>query len=107
MEHAQTNLCGQTPHSQICKSLINSNVLPSSYGTDTLEVCDMALSLRITFDHVLYVHGLISSMDLSSFEELARVAWADYDIQTHLGAVSTNHETCKNGFADFNMSIIY
>ncbi|XP_021722377.1 pectinesterase-like [Chenopodium quinoa] len=127
--HAHINLCNKTPYPQICNSLIISNVPPSLQESTLLAIRDS--SLKITLDHALMVHGLVSSMDFSSFDKLAKVAWEDClelyedtihemnhtilvsrshdhsitkdDIQTSLSAASTNLETCKDGFSDLNV----
>lgn len=123
---AQLNLCNQTPYPQLCNSLITSKVLVSS-PQSSLEVRN--IFLNITLDHAQKVHTLISSMDISSFQDLAKFAWEDclelyedtiyqlnqtillskdfttiQDIQTYLSAATTNYETCKNGFVDLNIS---
>lgn len=123
---AQISSCDQTPYPEICNSLIKLDFLPSSQDKN-LALRDTAL--KITLDHAQKVHRSISSMDHSSFEERAKVAWEDClelyedtihqlnhtilsssdssitidDIQTYLSSATTNHETCKNGFTDLNV----
>ncbi|KAL4574373.1 hypothetical protein LXL04_021202 [Taraxacum kok-saghyz] len=112
------SVCSQTPHPEICISLMGktNKVTP-------LEVRET--TLMTTLSQAEHAHKLVLAMDLSSFEPKARSAWADClelyedsvyqlnrslgstnsrDIQTWLSSVSTNHETCQNGFLDFNLS---
>ncbi|KAK9726468.1 hypothetical protein RND81_05G217500 [Saponaria officinalis] len=103
----------------------SNNVLDTSQNT-TFSMRDY--SLKIALDHAQQVHRMISSMDFNSVnDDRARMAWKDCldlyedtvlqlnqtlvsstvnsdDIQTYLSAATTNHETCKNGFHDFNLS---
>ncbi|KAK1390080.1 Pectinesterase [Heracleum sosnowskyi] len=84
-------------------------------------------ALSVTLDRAKQTYHAISAMDVSSFEERAKSAWADClelyedsvnqinrsinsntpktenDIQTWLSAALTDHQTCKNGFLDFNL----
>ncbi|KAK3027676.1 hypothetical protein RJ639_041913 [Escallonia herrerae] len=70
--------------------------------------------------------ALVSAMDISSFDKRAKSAWDvclelyedtvdkisrtletssnHADVQTWLSAASTNHQTCQNGFIDFDLS---
>ncbi|XP_074326784.1 pectinesterase-like [Apium graveolens] len=90
-------------------------------------------ALSDTMNEAVQVHHLISAMNTTSFEDRANSAWADClelyedsihylnhsmslsktkkdytnDVHTWLSSSLTNHETCHNGFADFNLSNIY
>ncbi|XP_074274596.1 pectinesterase-like [Silene latifolia] len=118
--------CDQTHSPQDCHSFIGkSNMLKTSQET-TFLIRDYAF--KITLDHARQVHQYISSMDFGSVNDRTRMAWNDClelyddtiqqltqtrlssnipahldDIQTYLSAATTNYETCKNGFLDFNL----
>ncbi|XP_023738716.1 pectinesterase [Lactuca sativa] len=113
------SLCSQTPHPEICTSLIGK-----SSSKETPLVVREA-TLMSTLAQAEHAHKLVLAMDLSSFEPRAKSAWADclelyedsvyqlnrslgstnsHDILTWLSSASTNHETCQNGFLDFNLS---
>lgn len=121
---AATSLCNQTPYPELCNSFMVSTT--TSINENQLTVLrDSALS--VTLDRAKQTYHAISAMDVSSFEERAKSAWADClelyedsvnqinrslnsnipktenDIQTWLSAALTNHQTCKNGFLDFNL----
>ncbi|KAL9228283.1 hypothetical protein vseg_003878 [Gypsophila vaccaria] len=126
--HGNLNFsCNQTPYPQLCNSYTkSSNVLDTSSQDTTFSIRDFAF--KITLDHAQQVHRLISSMDFDSINvDRAKLAWNDClelyedtvqqlnqtlfssntnsnDIQTYLSAAITNHETCKIGFHDFNLS---
>ncbi|XP_042499437.1 pectinesterase-like [Macadamia integrifolia] len=108
--------CTQTPYPRVCNSFISSNPLVASKGF-------LNVSLTVTLNQAQLAHSLISAMDLSSFDELAKVAWTDClelyddtvnqlnrvllsnsweDTQTWLSAAVANEETCKNGFMELN-----
>ncbi|XP_043699313.1 pectinesterase-like [Telopea speciosissima] len=108
--------CTQTPYPQICNSFITSNPLATSKGFR-----DVALT--VTMNQAQLAHNHISSIDLSSFDQLAKAAWADClelsndtvsklnrvllsnsweDTQTWLSAAVANHQTCQNGFMELN-----
>ncbi|KAM7484677.1 hypothetical protein LguiA_000686 [Lonicera macranthoides] len=85
-------------------------------------------SVKVAMAQAKRVHGSILNMDLSSFEQRAKLAWADClelfddtltqinrsigsshpnrvnDVQTWLSAATTNQHTCQNGFIDFNLA---
>ncbi|XAR72213.1 Pectinesterase [Bertholletia excelsa] len=118
-------LCSQTPYPYLCSSLVETEPL----GTvDENHFTIRDLSLRVTLDQVQQAREVVMGMDLSSFNQRARLAWADclelhedtvrllnrsigstnlVDTQTWLSAAVTNHETCRTGFDDFNMSSYY
>ncbi|KVI05430.1 pectinesterase [Cynara cardunculus var. scolymus] len=112
------SVCSQTPHPEICTSLIGKTSKQTWF-----EV--RQTTLVSTLAQAQHAHELVSAMDLSSFEPRAKSAWVDCmelyedsvyqlnrslgsansnDIQTWLSSASTNHETCQNGFLDFNLS---
>ncbi|KAF2308386.1 hypothetical protein GH714_006645 [Hevea brasiliensis] len=82
-------------------------------------------SLLVTMNQAIEAHQMISNMDLSSFDNKAKLAWTDclelyedtvdhlnrslssrnpIDSQTWLSAAIANQQTCKNGFIDFNLA---
>ncbi|KAJ4960521.1 hypothetical protein NE237_020431 [Protea cynaroides] len=108
--------CNQTPHPQICNSFIGSNPRITSKGFPYV-------ALTVTMNQAQLAHNLISAMDLSSFNEPAKAAWADClelfndtisklnrvllsnsweDTQTWLSAAVANQQTCQNGFMELN-----
>ncbi|XP_042499333.1 pectinesterase-like [Macadamia integrifolia] len=108
--------CTQTPYPQVCDSFISSNPLAASKGF-------LDVALTVTLNQAQLAHSLISAIDLSSFDEPAKAAWADCvelhddtinqlnrvllsnsweDTQTWLSAAVANEETCKNGFMELN-----
>nr|DAD32148.1 TPA_asm: hypothetical protein HUJ06_010999 [Nelumbo nucifera] len=123
--------CSQTPYPEICESYFMSY---SNKPLATLDDHETQFSFReaalsFTMDQALRAHGLISAMDLSSFDDKAKVAWADCvelyadtitqlnrtmgsnknplrwsDAQTWLSAAITNQQTCQNGFTELNLS---
>ncbi|KAF9607245.1 hypothetical protein IFM89_033452 [Coptis chinensis] len=120
--------CSQTPYPEICSYFINTNV---DNVVSTLEGNQMAfrnVALQVTMNQAEQAHQLMSAMDSSSFDERAKVAWADClelfedtiiqlnrsmsysgamsieDAQTWLSAAIYNQETCHNGFIELNSS---
>ncbi|XP_010271268.1 PREDICTED: pectinesterase-like [Nelumbo nucifera] len=117
--------CSQTPYPEICESFISSNKPLATLEETQFSFRESALSF--TMDQALRAHGLISAMDLSSFDDKAKVAWADCvelyadtvtqlnrtmgsknplswsDAQTWLSAAITNEQTCQNGFTELNL----
>ncbi|KAK6122400.1 hypothetical protein DH2020_043842 [Rehmannia glutinosa] len=93
----------------------------STLDENTFHLRDV--SLRATLAQAENAHNLISQMDLSLLDELAKSAWTDcldlykdtiYQLnrsigsqihaQTWLSAAIANEQTCQNGFLDFNLS---
>ncbi|KAL8120720.1 pectinesterase-like [Apium graveolens] len=120
---ATTSICNQTPYPELCNSFMVSTT--TSNENQFIGLRDSAIS--VTLDRAEQTYHAISAMDVSSFEERAKSAWADClelyedsvdkinrsinpniqknenDIQTWLSAALTDHQTCKNGFLDFNL----
>lgn len=111
------SVCSRTPNPEICTYLIGKTNIETP-----LDI--RQTTLVSTLAQAEHAHKLVSAMDLSSFEPKAKLAWADclelyedsvyqlnrslgstnsHDIQTWLSSASTNHETCQNGFHDFNL----
>lgn len=119
------SICNQTPYPDVCQSLITTQ---PQYNLNLVQenVFDFRdRALRTTLAHAKNAHTMMSSMTTQSFGKLAKLAWADClelyedtlyrlntsisttntnDAQTWLSAAIANHETCKNGFADFQLS---
>ncbi|KAL8157594.1 pectinesterase-like [Apium graveolens] len=126
---ATGSLCSHTPYPELCtSSMISSKLVEET--TSFLVHRDSALSA--TMAQAVQAHRLISDLDTSSYEERAKSAWADClehyedsinqlnrsmsitnpnkdnnDVQTWLSSALTNHQTCQDGFADFNLSNTY
>lgn len=118
-----SSICTQTPYPNLCNSLITATP-QKTLDENFLDFHD--ISLRTTLAQALNAHKLISDMDVSSFDELGKSAWADcltlyedtiyqlnrsidsktnaIDAQTWLSAAIANEQTCQNGFLDFNLS---
>ncbi|GAV58483.1 Pectinesterase domain-containing protein/PMEI domain-containing protein [Cephalotus follicularis] len=110
--------CNQAPYPNVCNHYINSNV-------NETESSFRYLSLKVTMEQAVRAHRLMSTVDVSSFDERAELAWIDCwelyedtinklnrslssnsptDTQTWLSAAIANQQTCQNGFSDFNLS---
>ena len=115
--------CSQTPYPEICNHYTATNFL-SNLELDQTQFSFRDLNLKVTIDQAIHAHKLISTMDLSSFNKLAKLALVDckdlyddtvnhlnrsmsssnpIDSVTWLSAAIANQETCKNGFTDFNL----
>ncbi|CAI9096041.1 OLC1v1032107C3 [Oldenlandia corymbosa var. corymbosa] len=120
--------CNQTPYPELCNSLtITPKSTLNTLDDETSSSFNVRdASLKFTLAQAQYVHNLISTMDTTSFDKLSKVAWVDClelyedtidnlarssssksnlnDVQTWLSAAYANHETCKNGFIDFQLN---
>ncbi|GMH26264.1 hypothetical protein Nepgr_028107 [Nepenthes gracilis] len=116
--------CDQTPYPHTCNSFIATD--PYHPTSDQTHLTFRVMALRATMRQAQEAHRLISTMNSSSFNGPAKVAWLDCvelyedtlyqlnraivnpvnidDVQTYLSAAITNQETCKNGFADLSLS---
>lgn len=116
--------CSQTPYPEICTSRISTSTSLSEAKTPSNF---RNLVLRATLDQALQTHEHVSSMDLSSLDKQAKVAWADCfelckltisqlnrsmmasvshdDEQTWLSAAIANQQTCLNGFLELESSV--
>lgn len=111
--------CDQTPFPEVCNYFIDTNI---SRTPPLFAFRDQ--SLLITMNKAIEAHQMVSSMDLSSFNQQAKLAWDDClklyedtvdhvnrsmssnnlaDSQTWLSAAIANQRTCENGFIDFNI----
>ncbi|XXG81827.1 hypothetical protein AAC387_Pa09g2388 [Persea americana] len=121
-----TPSCSQTPHPEICNSMITSTSTLSPLG-DT-QFGFRHLAIQTTIDQAERAHRIVSTMERASFDERANAAWADCvelfddtisklnrsvsstnvesfeDAQTWLSAAVANHLTCQNGFIELNSS---
>ncbi|CAI9096040.1 OLC1v1032107C1 [Oldenlandia corymbosa var. corymbosa] len=123
-----SSICSQTPYPELCHSLtITPKSTLTTLDDETSSSFDIRdASLKFTLAQAQYVHNLISTIDTTSFDKLSKAAWADClelyedtitnlarcsssknnlnDVQTWLSASNANHETCKNGFIDFQLN---
>ncbi|KAL9389660.1 hypothetical protein Peur_018265 [Populus x canadensis] len=111
--------CDQTPFPEACNDFIDTNI---SKTPPLFALRDQ--SLLITMNKAIEAHQMMSSMELSSFNQQAKLAWDDClklyedtvdhvnrsmssnnlaDSQTWLSAAIANQRTCENGFIDFNI----
>ncbi|XP_052204361.1 pectinesterase-like isoform X5 [Diospyros lotus] len=118
----KSSICNQTPYPEVCNSFLDAHTLGTVDETP-FRVRESALGA--TLNQAQLAHSLVKEMDLSSFDQRAKSAWADclelYEdmislmdqsigstdpasSQTWLSAAITNHQTCQNGFNDFNLS---
>ncbi|CAK9134273.1 unnamed protein product [Ilex paraguariensis] len=127
MVHGATiSLCSQTPYPELCNSLIN--LKPQAMSPDETLFMLRDTAFKATMAQAVRAHNLISAMDLSSFNELGKSAWADClelyedtieklnfsitsdnpttmaDAQTWLSAAIANQQTCRDGFIEFKLS---
>lgn len=115
--------CDQTPHPQVCAHFMGPDQLVATLDQDRSHISFHERAIRVTLNQAVRAHQLVSGIDLSSFHDRAKLAWSDclelyadsvdllnqsmtstnpVDSQTWLSAAISNHETCKNGFLDFN-----
>lgn len=115
-------LCNQTPYPKLCNSIVVTKPMATLHETQ-FKLRESAL--QTTLDKAKEAHGLVKAMDVATFDERAKLAWADcmelYEdtvdqlnrslgstdhssSQTWLSAAFTNQQTCRNGFTDFNLS---
>ncbi|KAG4162920.1 hypothetical protein ERO13_D01G142800v2 [Gossypium hirsutum] len=119
--------CTQTPYPGVCNHFMGNgvNVATSSLALDQTRFSFRDLAIQVTLNQAVQAHRLVSTMDLTSFNERAKLAWNDclelyqntishlnrskstnspLDAQTWLSAAIANHQTCQNGFIDFNLA---
>ncbi|KAL1807677.1 hypothetical protein ACET3Z_024667 [Daucus carota] len=121
---ATPSICNQTPYPELCNSFMVTTTTSNENQFTGLR--ESAISA--TLARAKQTYDAISAMDVGSFEARAKSAWADClelyedsvhqinrslnsdnsknenDIQTWLSAALTDHQTCKNGFLDFNLN---
>ncbi|XP_022725997.1 pectinesterase-like [Durio zibethinus] len=115
--------CSQTPYPEVCNYFMGNSIVAVSL--DETELSFRHLAIQVTLDQAVRAHQLVSDMDMSSFDERAKLAWNDclelyentasllnqskstnnpIDAQTWLSAAIANQQTCQNGFIDFNLA---
>ncbi|GMJ13343.1 HIGHLY METHYL ESTERIFIED SEEDS, Pectin Methylesterase6 [Hibiscus trionum] len=116
--------CTQTPYPDVCNYYMGNSVNVAAQ-LDQTQFSFRDVAIQVTLNQAVQAHRLISSMDSSSFDERAKLAWNDclelyedtihhlnqststnnpIDSQTWLSAATANHQTCQNGFIDFNLA---
>ncbi|KAE8716642.1 putative pectinesterase/pectinesterase inhibitor 6 [Hibiscus syriacus] len=116
--------CTRTPYPDVCNHYIGNSVNVAAQ-LDQTRFSFRDVALQVTLNQAVQAHRLISSIDSSSFDERARLAWNDclelyedtirhlnqststtdpIDSQTWLSASIANQQTCQNGFIDFNLA---
>lgn len=116
--------CSQTPYPGVCEHFTKTSLF-SNLDQTKFSLRDLAL--EVTMEQAINAHGLVSSMNTSLFEDTrAKMAWNDcmelykdtvyqlnrsmspnnnaLDTNTWLSAAITNHQTCQNGFLEFELS---
>lgn len=116
--------CLHTPYPHVCNHYMTTNTLSSSSSSSSFH--DMAL--KVTMDQAIEAHKLVSTMKLDNDlfkDKRDKLAWTDClelyedtvyqlnrsvsgskkpdDRLTWLSASIANHQTCQNGFLDFNL----
>ncbi|WJX54329.1 pectinesterase [Trifolium repens] len=121
--HGKEFSCNQTPYPHVCNHYIGSTTTNTLSTLDSSSFHDMAL--KVTMDQAIEAHKLVSTMELNNFKDKkAKSAWEDclelyedtiYQLKrsinsnnlndklTWQSASITNHQTCQNGFIDFNL----
>ncbi|XP_021292677.1 pectinesterase-like [Herrania umbratica] len=115
--------CSQTPYPEVCNYFMGNSIVAASLDQTQFSFRDLAI--QVTLNQAVRAHQLVSTMDLSSFDERAKLAWNDclelyentvnhlnhskstnnpMDAQTWLSAAIANQQTCQNGFIDFNLA---
>ncbi|XP_022733974.1 pectinesterase-like [Durio zibethinus] len=116
--------CSQTPYPDVCNKFMGNGInLAASLDQTHFSFRDYAI--QVTLNQAVRAHQLVSSMDVSSFDVRAKLAWNDclelyedtvyhlnqskstnnpMDAQTWLSAAIANQQTCQNGFIDFNLA---
>lgn len=114
--------CNETPYPHVCKHYIGTT-------TNTLSTLEYSsfheMALKVTMEQAIEAHKLVSTID-NNFKDnkLAMSAWEDCldlyedtihqlnrsmstnnlnDKLTWQSASIANHQTCQNGFIDFNL----
>ena len=116
--------CRQTPYPDLCNYFMGNSINVAA-SLDQTRFSFRDIAIQVTLNQAVRAHQLVSSMDLSSFDERAKLAWNDclelyedtvnhlkqtkstnnpMDAQTWLSAAIANQQTCQNGFIDFNLA---
>ncbi|RHN43752.1 putative pectinesterase [Medicago truncatula] len=121
--HGKELSCNQTPYPHVCNHYIGTTTNKLSTLDSSSSFHDIAL--KVTLDQAIEAHKLVSTMELNNFKDKhAKSAWEDclelyedtiYQLKrsinsnnlndklTWQSASITNHQTCQNGFIDFNL----
>ncbi|XVE85442.1 hypothetical protein DITRI_Ditri17bG0091400 [Diplodiscus trichospermus] len=120
---ASITSCSQTPYPDVCNNFMGNSINVAT-SLDQTQFSFRDLAIQVSLDQAVRAHQLVSLMDLSSFDERAKLAWNDclelyedtvnhlnkskstnnpMDAQTWLSAAIANQQTCRNGFIDFNL----
>ncbi|KAK7358265.1 hypothetical protein VNO77_00191 [Canavalia gladiata] len=122
--HGKELSCNQTPYPHVCKHYIgNTNTLSTLDASSSNSFHDVAV--KATLEQAIEAHKLVSNMELNNFKDKrAKSAWEDclelyedtiYQLKrsinsnnpndklTWQSASIANHQTCQNGFIEFNL----
>lgn len=122
--HGKELSCNQTPYPHVCNHYIGTTTTNTLSTLDSSSFHDMAL--KVTMEQAIEAHKLVSTMELNNNfkDKRAKSAWEDclelyedtiYQLKrsinsnnindklTWQSASITNHQTCQNGFIDFNL----
>ncbi|KAK9106026.1 hypothetical protein Scep_022870 [Stephania cephalantha] len=122
-----SSFCSQTPYPEICNSFtsISTNDNVSRGTVDDTEFAFNRAMLQVTMAQSERAHQHVVSMDVTSFNDRAKVAWGDCvelyedtvdrlncslgssslneDVQTWLSGAINNEQTCQNGFLELGL----
>ncbi|KAL2648951.1 hypothetical protein GLYMA_05G236900v4 [Glycine max] len=121
--HGKQFSCNETPYPRVCMHYIETTNTLSTLDASSSSFHDLAL--RVTMEQAIVAHKLVSKMDLNNFKDKrAKSAWEDclelyedtlYQLKrsmnsnklndrlTWQSASIANHQTCQNGFTEFNL----
>ncbi|XP_027340137.1 pectinesterase [Abrus precatorius] len=121
--HGNELSCNQTPYPHVCMHYIGITNTLSTLDASSYSFHDMAL--KVTMEQAIQAHKLVSTMELNNFKDnRAKSAWDDclelyedtiYQLKrsmnsnnindrlTWQSASVANHQTCQNGFNEFNL----
>ncbi|KAL1363654.1 pectinesterase [Arachis hypogaea] len=122
--------CNQTPYPNVCKHYVETATYTLSTQDEHVSSPSYSfhgMALKVTMDQAIRAHQLVSTMDPKNFKEnkKAKMAWEDClelyedtiyqlnrsmksknlnDKLTWQSASIANHQTCQNGFIEFNLN---
>ncbi|XP_068471290.1 pectinesterase-like [Phaseolus vulgaris] len=116
--HGKQLSCNETPYPRLCKHYVDTTMDASSSSFHDM-------TLKVSLNQAMEVYKLVSNMDLNNFKDKrSKSAWEDclelyedtlYQLKRSLNsnnlndrltwqsASIANHQTCQNGFTEFNL----
>jgi len=121
--HGKQLSCNETPYPRVCKHYVETTNTLSNLDASSSSFHDM--TLKVTMEQAMEVYKHVSNMDLNNFKDKrSKSAWEDclelyedtlYQLKrsvnsnnlndrlTWQSASIANHQTCQNGFTEFNL----